>query len=225
MLSTRVFVQACMVLALLVSPISADAPDFDFRKFLKGEWSVEKFTVSMASSETIPAGSGTYTFKEEKETENLPGFWTPSSTESDPDEPEERIPVSVEFDALNTGNFKIGEDLENLFSFYFQPFNGPWISHGEWNGESGGFYQFNVVGSDKFTITIYPHKDKQDAEITLFSAVRVKNYREKTWFEKWGSTLMMLGGFFLWQRMKGDQGRPAGPGATGGPTVEDKKNQ
>jgi len=206
----------------LLAQAQDSTPKFSFKDYLSGEWNVERFAVTMATSEMTPVSSGTYQFEPEKESDNLVGFWTPGEAGEDGEVVKD--PVSVEFDALNTGSFKIGEDNDLLFSFYFQHFNGPWISHGEWNGVSDGFYQFNVVASDKFTITVFTHPMKEDGEVILFSASRVKSAREKSFFEKYGSTMMMVVLFLLFQRMKGDP-RGQGGGGAGEPTVEEKKNQ
>jgi len=64
---------------------------------------------------------------------------------------------------------------------------------------------------------------QEDAEVTIYSASRVKLGREKTFFEKYGSTIMMVGGFFLFQQLKGDPGRAAAASQGGGaPSVEER---
>jgi len=209
------------VFSLLAVLASAQEKEFSFKTYLLGEWNVERFTVSMTTSEMVPVSTGKYVFNADTETTNIVGYWSPDEVE-DEDGLQAKIPVLVEFDSSNTGNFKTGEDEDVLFSFYFQHFNGPWISHGEWNGQTSAFYQFNIVANDKFTITVYPNPVQEDAEVTIYSASRVKSGREKTFFEKYGSTMMMVGGFMLFQQLKGDGGRAAAAQGGGAPTVEER---
>mmetsp|Transcript_21686 Transcript_21686/g.32288 ORF Transcript_21686/g.32288 Transcript_21686/m.32288 type:complete len:226 (+) Transcript_21686:1-678(+) len=219
---------------LCATAIAAQQSTFSFQDYLNGEWNVERFTVTVSSSEMILVSSDKYSFTSDGETGNLSGFFssrdstiTEDSEESDEDIMPTKTPVLVEFEASNTGLFKTGDDEDTLFSFYFQNFNGPWMSHGEWNGQNPGVYQFNVVAHDKFTITVYPNDSatNKDAEVIILSATRVKSAKDKSFFEKYGSTIMMVGGFLLFQRLKGDGGRQAAAGAGGGaPTVEEKTN-
>ena len=53
-----------------------------------------------------------------------------------------------------------GEDEDVLFGFYFQHFNGPWISHGEWNGQTSAFYQFNIVNNQYIILTSFDNIDE-----------------------------------------------------------------
>ncbi|GAB5364853.1 hypothetical protein AAMO2058_001005900 [Amorphochlora amoebiformis] len=212
----------CFALIALFSAYVQAQETFSFQDYLPGEWKVERFSISPTTSEMTVVSTGKYVFNSKKESTNIDGSYTP---ESDAEEEGESvsIPVLVEFDSSNTGNFKTGDDEDLLFSFYFQHFSGPWISHGEWNGQTQGIYQFNIVAPDRFTITVYPTNSEE--EMAVISVTRVKSGREKSFFEKYGSTIMMVGGFLLFQRLKGDPGRGAATGGGGGqPTVEEKVN-
>jgi len=113
--------------------------------------------------------------------------------------------VSVDFDTSNSGTFKTGQteyDLTALFHFEFvtQP-NGMIMSHGEWHGTNGGFYQFNVGNWDKFSITIWENpedekaKKEKDPYVVILVGKRIVN-SEKTFFQKYGM-YALLGGVLI----------------------------
>eukprot|EP00472_Partenskyella_glossopodia_P006930 CAMPEP_0197517980 /NCGR_PEP_ID=MMETSP1318-20131121/3073_1 /TAXON_ID=552666 /ORGANISM="Partenskyella glossopodia, Strain RCC365" /LENGTH=224 /DNA_ID=CAMNT_0043067967 /DNA_START=6 /DNA_END=680 /DNA_ORIENTATION=- len=212
------------VLGLGVAVSGQDAGKvFSFEKHLVGTWDVHQFMVATSTSEMMPVSQSKYVFNSDPDTGGVVGYFM--NNDEDEDGLVSKIPISIDFDAANTGNFKTGEDEELLFSFYFQNFNGPEMSFGEWNGQNPGFYQFQIVSGDKFLITVFPtdegKDDDADSEVIVYSANRVRSAKDKTFFEKYGSTIMMVGGFMLFQRLKGDQ-RPAVTAPAGGPRVEEK---
>merc|ERR1719445_953199 len=73
----------------------------------------------------------------------------------------------ISFSSPNTGVFKTQSNFEfkmiPLFNFDFHMYpNGVLLSHGDWEGDSGTFYQFQVTNATTFTITLYPKHSRSD---------------------------------------------------------------
>jgi hypothetical protein len=113
----------------------------------------------------------------------------------------------------NSGSYKFGEsvqDLTELFSFKFHPLpdNGA-ISIGKWNSEPGAHYEFLIHNQDSFTITVLPDSKDDDALVHLYIGKRVLYPVTQTFFQKYGSTIMIAGVFmlnmYMQQKLKGQQ--------------------
>ncbi len=214
-------------LVALVAPRATADDSFSFRDFLSGTWEIERTSVSLTTSETVPVSKGTYVFAAEEGTGNVAGRYIQNSTASADDMVDdvedaapEAVPILVEFETAVSGAFKTGSDEDLLFNFFFQEYQEyNMMSAGEYNGQVPGYYQFQVLSRDRFTITLYPAEPGADPELTVISARLKKDARERTFFERYGSTIMMLGLFMLFQNMKPAQP----PRAEGPPTAEEKR--
>lgn len=63
-------------LASVVSNFPQDE-SFSFKNFLRGEWNVERSSVTLTTSEKVPISTGTYMFEPEEETGNIVGSYSP----------------------------------------------------------------------------------------------------------------------------------------------------
>jgi hypothetical protein len=99
----------------------------------------------------------------------------------------------------NTGVYKTGENYDSMyvlfeFDFTVLPEHAS-VSIGTYNTDPVSRYQFLVHGTDKFTITVLP-TDAADGAVHLYLGKRVIYPSEMTFFQKYGSYIM-IGGVFL----------------------------
>jgi len=180
---------------------NAEEKQFSFYEFFNGEWDVQRSTAYFKSSaqnfEELP---GHYSIQKENGTVHLIGRYYENDTSTG--ELTNEMAVSVDFETSNSGTFKTGQteyDLSALFHFDFvTQLNGMILSHGEWHGTNGGFYQFNVGSWDRFSITIWEkEKDDKAADpaVVILVGKRIVN-TEKTFFQKYGM-YALLGGVLI----------------------------
>jgi len=219
---SQLLLLGCMLLALLVIAAGDSSPEqqagFSFYEYFHGEWDVQKSTISLKTSEqSLDPMQGHYSMDKENGTQNLIGQSFDNDTSTG--EVTNRLAITIDFTGPNSGAFHTGDtpdDQKQLFKFDFLPQpNGMFISHGEWNGASPAFYQFSIASWDKFTITVYPAQLADDAEITMYVGRKIPVNKEKSFFQKY-STMIMLGGFFLFQMFMQRKTRQAAPEGDGG---------
>jgi len=179
---------------------TAEDKPFQFNEYFVGEWDVQRSSVNMAANEQVADEKlGHYKILKENNTMNLEGTYFDNDTSTG--EVSNNLRVYVESVSPSAGAFKTGkigeEELVSLFNYDFHSqFNGLYTSHGEWHGAAGGFYQFTVVGWDRFIITVTPKESK--GEVIMYSGRKVPNAAQKTFFQQYG-TIIMIGVFFFVQ--------------------------
>jgi len=213
MLKSLLFLSLCIIIGVVSS---SETPQFSFYDYFQGDWEVQRTTASLKSGEQVHEELlAHYTIEKENGTLNLIGKYFINDTNG---EISNLMRVVLDFNVGgNSGSFKTGsqisdlsededEDddvvkdhsLKTLFNFDFTAHhNGMIVSQGEWLGsEVPSYYQFLIGGWDKFSISIYPKTLNQEAEITMFTGRKIPLLQEKTFFQKYG-TMIMIGGFFL----------------------------
>jgi len=207
-----------LVLATAVATATAEVkPPSSFYDFLQGDWEVLNTKVDMKTGEqTYAELRGHYLFEKENGTLNLIGHSFDNDTSSG--ELLNEMEIGVEFATPNSGSFKTGAsdfDLKSLFEFDFAAQeNGVALSHGEWHGAKPSWYQFTMSGVDRFQITVFPKDGTPNIQVLVGRKIPVN--AEKTFFQQWG-TMIMIGGMFLvngfLQRRMRPAATPAAPAA------------
>jgi len=92
------------------------------------------------------------------------------------------------------------KELKPLFTFNFNTLtnNGIMVSHGQWNGQAPGSYQFVISSFDKFIITTYPKgtDSNDEGQAIIFSGRKLPVSIEKTFFQRY-SMIIMIGVFLF----------------------------
>lgn len=173
----------------------ASAVPFTFQTWFAGEWDVQRTEVSggeLVHSDVL----GRYVVARRNGSEALEGSSFDNDTATG--EVTNELALAVEFadGSASAGTFMTGadpEELAPLFEFAFETqHNGMHVSHGRWGAKSS--YQFVAAHKDLFIITVRPDGGGGDA--TLFTGKRVVRPVPKTFFQQYG-TMIMLGCFFL----------------------------
>eukprot|EP00462_Mataza_sp_D1_P000020 CAMPEP_0175089396 /NCGR_PEP_ID=MMETSP0086_2-20121207/763_1 /TAXON_ID=136419 /ORGANISM="Unknown Unknown, Strain D1" /LENGTH=247 /DNA_ID=CAMNT_0016361901 /DNA_START=8 /DNA_END=747 /DNA_ORIENTATION=+ len=208
-----------LAIALLAATVQSEAtPPFSFYDFFKGEWDVQRVAVALKSGETTSDGTkGHYSIQPDDTSEtSLIGKYHDSDPETG--EVVNEMSLQIDFTDKSSGAFKtapISEsvmDADPLFNFEFnEQNNGAVLSHGEWNGADEAFYQFQISSKDMFTITVTKKVEAgKDPEATLYLGKRIVKHQELTFYQKYG-TYMLVGGFLVMRLL--------GSGVLGGPKV------
>jgi len=169
------------VLALSVLAFCTEAarvPQDNFRDFFDGKWEVEIRPNSDPSSPGS-VSNGVYVMK--KMEGKLMGIYYENVTSTDAATGlpvhtiENQLRVRVEIDSPTQGVFRTAlaqtdiftEDeseepslkFKTLFEFDFQVHrNGIWVSTGDWHGKQKGSYQFMIMSSQAFLLTVTPNE-------------------------------------------------------------------
>eukprot|EP00475_Leptophrys_vorax_P024226 TRINITY_DN3339_c0_g1_i1.p2 TRINITY_DN3339_c0_g1~~TRINITY_DN3339_c0_g1_i1.p2 ORF type:complete len:121 (+),score=34.05 TRINITY_DN3339_c0_g1_i1:247-609(+) len=101
------------------------------------------------------------------------------------------------------------------------------VSVGTWNNDIGLRYQFLVHGTDKFTITVLP--SSADGQVHLYLGKRVVYPPNLTFFQQYGSYIM-IGGVFLLNtymqtKFRAPQGQAPAAGAAAQATAPSGKKK
>eukprot|EP00455_Lapot_gusevi_P026915 TRINITY_DN283_c0_g1_i1.p1 TRINITY_DN283_c0_g1~~TRINITY_DN283_c0_g1_i1.p1 ORF type:complete len:252 (+),score=79.69 TRINITY_DN283_c0_g1_i1:58-813(+) len=236
MASLRLFV---LVLVLAIPALAQEKTVLSFHEFLSGNWSVQRSVVSLKSFEqTNDVTIGRYSFHKVEGSQTLVGSFYENDTTTG--ELSNDLVVAVEFTNPLAGVFKTGaseDELKPLFNFDFKrQSNDVVVSHGEWLGAQGGFYQF-MAFNDRFTITVYPSDPANSSQVIVWAASKIPEVVERSFFSKYGSTIMLVGFmiFNMWMKNKQQMQQqqqmhqqprqrpvaPAGAPASGGATIEE----
>ncbi len=111
-----------------------------------------------------------------------------------------------------------------MFEFKFHPLGDHGaISIGKWHSEPGAHYEFLVHNQDSFTISVIPDSKHDDAVVHLYIGKRVLYPVAQTFFQKYGSTIMIAGVFmlnmYMQQKMRGQQQNAAAARANNAPAA------
>lgn len=208
--------------------LAAAPGPWTFQTFFAGEWAVQQSTFSADGAQHKSDLVGHYSLARRDESDALEGRSFDNDTASG--ELSNQLSLLVEFTpgAASAGTLYTGEgdgaedELAPLFDFDFveQP-NGMHVSRGEWKAKAGASYQFVAVAPNSFLITV--RTDGEDGEV-VFAGSRVLDAVEKTFFQKYG-TMMMMGAFFLFnnfmqRRARGGAADAAAAGAGAAPVTE-----
>lgn len=157
------------LLSCVISIVSADADGSDnrmsFFQALQGDWEVQRTKIYMTDGmqqESEPTYFH-YSIAKDNETEDMSLVGRFYQKDQETGDTSEDLELVVDFTDVNSGIFKTQSKfeftLQPLFKFEFRNYpNGVLLSHGDWQGDVGAFYQFQIPDFTTFTITVYPKK-------------------------------------------------------------------
>jgi len=164
--------------------------------YFAGEWEIKRSVLTLETKEQVfDDNIIRYSLAHENGTSNLIGRSFVNDTNGEISQSQALL---IETEGTTTGAFKTGDDPEEmvtLFNFNFVlQYNGQYISHGTYKED--GIYQFVVSSWDKFILTVLPKELKSNSELVIFTARKMPDAKETSFFQKYG-TYLMLGAFFI----------------------------
>lgn len=216
-------VLAVLSLALLsiVSPIVAvsskgvkQPTDFNFYDYLIGEWDVVKSELNaQTASHEVTEPMGRYQFIKSSDADQgllLVGRYHENDTLSGAVVNDLSVSVEFESDSKSSGVWKIGASesasTSPLFSFNFvmQPGQLP-TSVGKWmDDDAPAYYLLSINQPDRFSIVITRDSIGQTKSFTMFSLKKIVVDQPKTFWQSYGTWVIMGGVFILniWIKQK-----------------------
>eukprot|EP01104_Vermistella_antarctica_P018835 TRINITY_DN7138_c0_g1_i1.p1 TRINITY_DN7138_c0_g1~~TRINITY_DN7138_c0_g1_i1.p1 ORF type:complete len:241 (-),score=75.63 TRINITY_DN7138_c0_g1_i1:106-804(-) len=202
-----------LVLVCAVAMVHADGdapvelPVFEARAFFEGHWTSDNFISSAAQVGEAEA----LRFEINDNNSTLAGsFVNPEG---------ETVQLRIEFDEEknNAGAvFVFTDDIDDLededtplFNFEFTPTSiGVYTSSGAWNGESKGSYHMIATSPRSFVLNIFK-SEIANGVVTTSIAVKEASQEPKTFFQQYGTMIMMVGFVLVSQVLKRTVGQPA----------------